>query len=281
MVTAPPASPERRPSRPGSVERPINARLYRGTWLLVGLPVLLLAFSVTRPAGLQAPNLPPAFDRAAAANLATDLASRYPHRMPGTPGAAGAAGWFRLQLASYGFPVRSERFTATIHGQKTTLVNLVATRPGRSPREIVVMAHRDDTGAGPGLDDNASGTAALIELARSYVSTTASKVSLPYTLVFLSTDGAGEGALGATHFAAQPHARQNVIAVVNLDSIGGRGTPRLVFAGDTARSPAPGSSRRSVPPLHAKVAPSRRVRAACSSCSASPSPSIPTSRRRS
>ena len=41
-VTA--ASPvhERRRSRPGSLERPINARLYRGTWLLVGLPVLLL-----------------------------------------------------------------------------------------------------------------------------------------------------------------------------------------------------------------------------------------------
>jgi hypothetical protein len=102
------------------------------------------------------------------------------------------------------------------------------------------MAHRDDVGAGSGLDDNASGTAALVELARSYGSTTASAVPLPYTLVFLSTDGAGEGALGAAHFAAQPHARANVIAVVNLDSIGGRGNPRLVFAGDTARSPAPG-----------------------------------------
>ncbi len=30
------------------------------------------------------------------------------------------------------------------------------------------MAHRDDTGAGPGANDNASGTAALIELARAY-----------------------------------------------------------------------------------------------------------------
>ena len=96
-------------------------------------------------------------------------------------------------------------------------MNLVATRPGRSPREIVVMAHRDDSGAGSGLDDNASGTAALVELARSYVATTTAKVPLPFTLVFLSTDGAGAGALGATHFAAEPQARQNVIAVVNLD----------------------------------------------------------------
>ena len=32
----------------------------------------------------------------------------------------------------------------------------------------MVMAHRDDIGLGPGADDNASGTAALIELARAY-----------------------------------------------------------------------------------------------------------------
>ena len=38
MTAASPA-PERRRSRPGSLERPINARLYRGTWLLVGLPL--------------------------------------------------------------------------------------------------------------------------------------------------------------------------------------------------------------------------------------------------
>ncbi len=233
--------PERRPSRPGSVERPVNARLYRGTWLLVGLPLLLLAFSVARPAALQPPNLPPAFDGAAAASLAADLASRYPHRTPGTPGATGAAGWFRRQLEPYGFAVRNDRFTATIHGRTTPLVDLVAEKAGQFPQEIVVMAHRDDSGPGSGLDNNASGTAALVELARSYASTTAQlRLSLPYSIVFLSTDGAGEGALGAAHFAAELQTRRNVVAVVNLDSIGGTGTPRLVFAGDTARSPAAG-----------------------------------------
>jgi Peptidase family M28 len=240
-MTANPPRPERRPSRPGSVERPVNARLYRGTWLLVGLPLLLLAFSVTRPSALQAPNLPPAFDRAAAASFASDLATRYPHRAPGTPGAIGAAGWFRRQLQPYGFTVRSQRFVATVHGRPTTLVNLVAEKAGISQREIVVMAHRDNRGAGPGLNDNASGTGALVELARSYASTTAAwHVSLPYSLVFLSTDGATVGSLGAAHFAAAPQTRRNVIAVINLDSIGGKGTPRLVFAGNTARSPAPG-----------------------------------------
>jgi hypothetical protein len=241
VTVAPPAS-ERRRSRPGSLERPINARLYRGTWLLVGLPLLLLAFSVAQPAALQPSTLPAAFDGNAAAALASDLASHYPDRTPGTPGARGAAGWFRTALEPYGFDVRAERFTATISGRRTTLVNLVAEKTGISPRaEIVVMAHRDGGGADGGLNDNASGTAALIELARSYAPTAAAqRVSLPYSLVFVSTDGGTTGARGAAHFAAEPGARQNILAVINLDSIGGSRPPRLIFNGDTSRSPAPG-----------------------------------------
>src|SRR5207249_6273543 len=96
MASVPPRT-ERRRARPGSLERPVNGRLYRGTWLLVGLPLLVLAFSVARPAELQ-PNLPAAFDKEAALALANDLAARYPSRAAGTPGAAGAARWFASQL---------------------------------------------------------------------------------------------------------------------------------------------------------------------------------------
>jgi hypothetical protein len=102
-VAALPPAPERRRPRPGSLERPINGRLYRGTWLLVGLPLLVLAFSVARPGALQPPpNLPSAFDKDAARLLATDLADSWPNRVPGTPGATGAARWFAEQLAPYG-----------------------------------------------------------------------------------------------------------------------------------------------------------------------------------
>jgi hypothetical protein len=241
MTAASPA-PERRRPRPGSLERPINGRLYRGAWLLVGLPLLVLAFSVSRPPALDLPtSLPPAFDRAAAATLAHDLAFRYPDRVPGTPDAAGAISWFEQQLQPYGFSVQRDAFTATVDGRRTTLVDLVAEKAGLSSREIVVMAHRDDTGTGSGLDNNASGTAALIELARSYTPTAvAQHSSLPYSLVFVSTDGAEEGALGAAHFAAEAQTRQSAIAVINLDSVAGGGQPRLEFGGDSPRSPAPG-----------------------------------------
>ena len=206
----------------------------------MGLPLLLLAFSVAQPPALHFQSLPtPAFDAAQVRTLADDLASTYPDRRPGTPDARGAAAWFRRQLVPYGFDVRTEPFTATIDGRRTTLVNLVTEKPGSgiNPPEIIVMAHRDDSGSGDGLDDNASGTAALVELARSYAP---KRISLPYTLIFLSTDGATDGARGADRFAAQQQGRANILGVINLDSVGGRGSPRLVIGANSSRSPGPG-----------------------------------------
>jgi hypothetical protein len=241
MTAASPPSERRRP-RPGSLERPVNGRLYRAVWLLVAVPILLLfAFSVSKPTALKGQGLPPAFNGGSAALIAENLADRFPNRFPGTSGALGAQNWFLQQLVQYGFEVKRETFTATIRGRKTKLVNLVAEKTGLSPREIVVMAHRDNSGTGRGLNDNASGTGALVELARSYAPIRTSQLSsLPYSIAFVSTDGAEEGALGAAHFAAKPGTRRNVVAVINLDSIGGRGSPRLEFGGDTPRSPAPG-----------------------------------------
>jgi hypothetical protein len=240
MTAASPASVRRRP-RPGSLERPVNGKLYRAAWAIVVPPLLLLAFSVSRPPGLEQSTSPPAFDGNVAASIAEDLASHYSDRVPGTPGAAGAASWFVHELKPYGFTVRRDTFTATIHGRRTTLVNLVVEKPGLFRKEIVVMAHRDDSGVGHGLNDNASGTGALIELARSYAPNTSAQLnSLPYSIAFVSTDGAEDGALGAAHFAADPSTRKNTVAVINLDSIGGTGHPRLEFAGDSAHSPTPG-----------------------------------------
>ena len=281
-VTAASPVPERRRPRPGSLERPVNARLYRGTWLLVGLPLLLLAFSVARPPALQAPNLPPAFNGSTAAAIAEELASDYPDRRPGTPGGSGAAAWFRQQLKPYGFHVHSEQFAATIHGRETTLVNLVAEKSGIgvSPPEIVVMAHRDDTGIGDGLDDNASGTAALIELARSYAPTAgAQRISLPYSLVFLSTDGGSDGSRGAAHFAAEQEAGQNVLAVVTSIPWAATGRPGSCSAPTRPVLRRPGSSRPCAPRSPGQVGTIPRGPARSSSSSGSAFRSTRTSRR--
>src|ERR671934_141557 len=239
-MAAAPARSERRRPRPGSLERPVSARMYRGTWLLVALPLLVAAFSVGRPAGLPAPPLPPAFDRNAARALASDLARSFPDRSPGSPQATGAAQWFEQQLQAYGFQTQVDRFEATIPGRgRVRLENLSTVAPGSSPDTIVVMAHRDNMGTSPGANDNASGTAALIELARGYANVGGGRRAIPaHRILFLSTDGGAYGGLGAERFAAQAARRKDVVAVLNLDALAGVGRPRLELAGDTSRSPA-------------------------------------------
>ena len=216
--------------------------MVRGTWLLVALPLLLAAFTVGRPQPLPAPALPPAFDAVTAEQLARELARDYPDRSPGSAGAIGAASWLRDQLTLYGFDFQEEPFVAQIPGRgHVQLLNLVAVVRGVSQRKIVITAHRDNSGEGQGANDNASGTAALVELARAYApaaGTTTVQTRPSHTLVFVSTDGGAFGALGATRFAESSPYRGDTVAVISLDAIGGFGAPRLVIAGDTARSPA-------------------------------------------
>jgi Peptidase family M28 len=241
--------PQRRRPRRGSVERPINARTYRGTLLLVGIPALVVLFSVSRPPTLPRANLPPVFDGGRALQLAKDFAGTYPDRRPGTLQARGAADWVAGQFQDEGYEPQRDRFEATLPELgRTRLLNVSATAPGRSPDAIVVMAHRDDTGAGPGADDNASGTAALLELARAYSTPAAPgstgtppRIVRPaHTLVFLSTDGGAYGWEGARRYLDRQRTPSRLVAVINLDGIGRRAPVKIQLAGDRPRS-APAS----------------------------------------
>ncbi|HET7128210.1 MAG TPA: M28 family peptidase [Gaiellaceae bacterium] len=232
-------APVRRRARRGSIERPVNSRLYRGSFVVVALAVLLVAFSIVRPVALPAPQLPANFEGPTARSLAAYLAGHYPDRSPGGAGSLAAASWFRDQMRQYDLPVSSDTWFATIPGRgRTRLQNLWAVARGQSRQAIVVMAHRDDTGDGTGADDDATGTAALIELARGYAlsSTTGSGARSGHTIVFLSTDAGSFGSLGALRFASHPPFR--VVAAIDLDAIGGRSVPRIEIAGDAPRSPA-------------------------------------------
>jgi len=218
----------------------VNGRLYRSAFLVLSLPLLILAFSIARPGTLPAPLLPPNFDGAATKTLAADIARRYPDRVPGSAGSLGAAHWFREALRPYGLPVARDSWRATVPGVgRVRLQNLWAVASGQSPDAIVVMAHRDDTGAGPGANDDATGTAALVELARGYAqpnTPAAQRVRSAHTIVFLSTDGGSFGGLGAARFVERMPFR--VVATINLTALAGAGPPRLQIAGDTPRSPA-------------------------------------------
>lgn len=240
MAASQPRVRRRRPRR-GSLERPVNGRLYRAAFVLMLPPALLLLLTVARPAPLAKPTLPAAFDGVAALSVARDLANHYPDRAPGTAGAQGAAAWFRDQLQPFGLRTSVTTWTERVPGLgRVRLRNLVAVVKGQSPDAIVVMAHRDDLGTGPGANDNASGTAALIELARAYAQPQTmpqAQVLSAHTIVFLSTDAGSYGELGAAHFVATSRFRKRILAVINLDAIAGTGRPSVEIAGDRPRSP--------------------------------------------
>jgi Peptidase family M28 len=235
--------PKRR--RRSAVDRPVNGRLYRMGWLVVALPLVTIAFTITRPAPLPnaSATLQPVFDAAAARLVASDLAAVYPDRSPGSPASPGAASWVRDELAGLGIPTATDTFEETIPGRgRTTLRNVVGVVSGRSRDTIVVVAHRDSTPGTPGVNDNASGTGALVELARAYSATrgaAAGGVNPNHTLVFASTDGGAYGLLGARRLAQHPPNSGRVVAVVVLDAIGSNHRPRLELSGHGPRSPTP------------------------------------------
>ena len=232
----------RRRARRGSLERPVNGRMYRGTWLLVGLPLLIAAFSVTQPEPLPAPPLPATFDAESAQLLAEDLVEQTGERSPGD---LGPVNWIDEKFRLYGFRAEREQFEAEIPGLGArTLTNVVVRVPGRSPRVIVVLAHRDEIGFGGGVVDNASGTAALVELARAYAQPATAgaptgRVRPAHTLLFVSTDGGAFGAVGAARLAQDPAYRDKIAAVVALDSLGGSARPRLAIDSDRPLTASP------------------------------------------
>jgi Peptidase family M28 len=208
-------------------------------WALAAVPLLAAAFSIALPEPLPAPRLEPSFDQATAVTFAIDLARQFPDRTPGSEGASGAADWMVERFEDVGLNPQRDTFRADVPALgDTELVNILAVAPGATPETLVVMAHRDNSGISPGVNDNASGTAALLELARTVESSPPA-----HTIVFLSTDGGAFGGLGAERFAERPELLRRLLGtsgtplgVVNLDSIASGADPRLLFAGDAARS---------------------------------------------
>ena len=210
--------------------------------------MLIAAFSVKKAPTLPPPDLPATFDTTAALDLADELAGSIPNRKPGTPGARKAASWVASKFELEGFTPTTDRFTFDIPGEgPTKLANVTAIVPGRSPQAIVLMSHRDDTGVGPGANDNASGTGAMLELARVYASlgtgSSARRGSGRRTTSSSSPPMEARSSARCLPLRDALPYRNRVLAVVDIDAIAGKGTPALEFAGDAPRSPPPRSLR--------------------------------------
>ncbi len=208
---------------------------------LVVVPALLASlFSISTTGTLQRSPLEPLFDAENAAAIAGTLSVQYPSRVPGSQGASDAAFWYRETVAALGLSAEEDVWAEDLADLGTVeLRNVVTVVPGRSEETIVVVAHRDNAGTDQPLGDNASGTAALIELARGFAPQDAGPDPMPdRTLVLVSTDAGSYGGAGAARFAQTSALAEAAIAVIVLDGLGGRGRPRIAIAGDKPVSPA-------------------------------------------
>lgn len=111
--------------------------------------------------------------------------------------------------------------------EPTTLTNVIATLKGTSDptRVYVVSGHYDSMCSSPtdakcdapGANDDASGTAAVIELAR-----VMSKRKFDATIVFMTVPGEEQGLLGAAYYAEQAKQKSvNIEAMITNDIVGG------------------------------------------------------------
>ncbi|MFO7572388.1 MAG: M28 family peptidase [Gaiellaceae bacterium] len=229
----------RRRRRRRATDRALDTRLVRVAALVVVPASLLALLTISAPGALPPPAVPPAFDAAAAAARSAELSAAYPSRVPGTPEAQLAAAWYQQTLRGLGLGSEDQVWREALPELgDVELRNIVTVIRGRSPSTIVVVAHRDNAGAGR-EGDNASGTAALMELARPFGTLGAVPPPVPQrTLALVSTDAGAWGGAGAVRFAAHSAESADIVAVVVLDGLAQPGRPRIAVAAGAVASPA-------------------------------------------
>jgi hypothetical protein len=135
------------------------------------------------------------------------------------------------------------------------VANVIGVRPGSGALAggaVVVGAHYDHLGLGGfgsldpdsvgvvhnGADDNASGTAALLEIGRLLSSRTAADVR---TLVFVAFTAEELGLIGSTHYVSDPvRSLDSTFAMLNLDMVGRLRESRLAAFGSETAAEFPG-----------------------------------------
>ena len=144
-----------------------------------------------------------------------------------------AADYIYNKFASYGLDVEYDLFIHEVEEQGTYgMRNVVATLPGKgsaSDKVYIICSHYDSTAGlsarwmwdwkflpAPGADDNASGTAAVLESARIL-----SGYDFNFTIKFITFSGEELGMFGSKHYAKTATTSGDQIAgVINIDMIG-------------------------------------------------------------
>jgi hypothetical protein len=181
-------------------------------------------------------------------------------RLTGTPGADSAAayiarrfaetglvpgpgGWFQDFVVSPDAPAARHAPVGGTRGRNVIGV-LRGSDPALRDEAVIIGAHYDHLGRGGafaldpdstgavhnGADDNASGTAALIDIARRLASRPAARPAAR-SIVFIAFGGEELGLLGSAHYVRQAAHARRPAAMLNLDMVGRLRNDRLLVYG--------------------------------------------------
>jgi hypothetical protein len=137
---------------------------------------------------------------------------------------------------SFALPGSRVELQVEVRRQQETTANVLGVLEGSDPtlraEYVVIGAHYDHLGLGGrdslsashepqvhhGADDNASGTAGIIELAQYF---SANRQSLRRSLLFIGFSGEEMGLLGSAYFVKNPTVPlDRIVAMLNLDMVG-------------------------------------------------------------
>ena len=175
-------------------------------------------------------------------------------RAVGTPGIDKARDYIAQRFKEYGLTPGGDSGTyfQELNVIKARAQNVVGFVPGSDPKarggSIVIGAHYDHIGLGTvgirstaqegkihnGADDNASGTAVLLSLARRL---SESQEKIPRSVIFVAFTAEETGLYGSKQYVNYPtFPIEETIAMINLDMVGRmRGNRLLVSGVDTAK----------------------------------------------
>ncbi len=131
-----------------------------------------------------------------------------------------AFNWLKNKYLAFGYTAAQISENAFTYNGATTK-NLILTKTGtKYPNIFVIVCGHYDTIAGPGVNDNGSGTSVILEMARIL-----EDVPTEYSIKFINFTGEEQGLRGSQNYvntvvnATNP--KMNIKVVFNIDQVGG------------------------------------------------------------
>lgn len=163
------------------------------------------------------------------------LQDAYALRQAGTNTEKMAAEYVYGEYKDFGYTPEYQTFEYTRSSQTYTSQNVVAKLNNNveGDKTLVIGAHYDSVSAGHGVDDNGSGTVALLEAAKQV----AGRNDLPYDVVFVAFGAEEVGLKGSSAYVNSLTEAElgNIEVMVNLDTIAA-GDYTYVYGGADEKS---------------------------------------------